>query len=1370
MRKALLYIFGLFAFSALSQEERMVTPHVSPALRFTENLGQWDDNILFRASLDGGALFVERNTLTFNFYDKKKYRKLHHMESGPIDGKNLSFKGHVYKMHFLGANPQPRVDKMQMGSDYENFYLDNDPKRWKSGVHNYHQIWLKNLYSNIDYEALTSINGIKYNFHVKPGGLPQQIKIKYEGVDDIKLKDGALVLKLAVNEVVEQKPYAYQLINGVAKMVPCKYVFKNKTLSFEFPSGYNTRYELIIDPILVFSAQIGVNEDNFGMTATFDAAGNLYSGGTVYGPNYAVTPGAYDASFTAPSGYGRCDAFITKYNSTGNALLYSTYLGGTGSEAATSLVVDFNNNLCLYGATSSPNFPVTSGAAYPLFKGGPDIGFYWNGVYFCGGTDIYISKFNPNGTALLASTFYGGTNNDGLNYLTVLASASVSASWNPCSTLIPTTLYDSLLMNYGDQFRGEIQVDMFNNIYIASSTRSSDLPIVGGFDPTINGGQDGLIAKFNTGLTSLIYSSFIGGSQNDCGNALYVNNIQEVYVTGGTCSSNFPNTSGGYQPSYQGGKSDGYICKINSSGSSMINATYIGTNNYDNSYFVQGDRNGKIYVYGQSFGNMPVMKAATSPTVFNVPNTHQFIMSFNNNISILNMSTVFGNKTAGVDISPSAFAVDKCNNIYLSGWGGGLVTNTAPLTNMPLANPTQSTTTGYDFYLMGLDSNANTLIYGSYHGGHLSQEHVDGGTSRFDPRGVIYQSVCAGCNGNDDFPRTPFTWPCPAQASGTCIPNQNPSTNCNNGVFKINFQLLVAVSTINTNTVSGCNPLTINFTNGTPPTGPGASSTWYFGNGQIVNTSASTIAVTYTNPGTYTVSLVVIDPSSCNEKDSSITFITVHPEVDVTATATYVPCSDTVLYNGPAITTGTLTGYQWTFSPGGSLSTSTLTSPVNTYSNAGTYTAQVLGFTNMGCRDSAVVTVQVHTLVPTVTTDTICQGANGSITAGGGTSYNWSPSTGLSNPNIASPIANPTVTTIYSVAVTNTITGCSRTLTTQVEVNPKPLADFTFSTNPCGGGVAFTDNSATGITQWNWDFGNSQTSTQQNPYQFYNPGGTFSVNLISGNVFNCYDTVVKIVNIGTPPPVSINSDQTICLGEAVTLSASGGFAYQWTPSVSLINPTAANPIATPTISTQYSVVITTTNSIGDTCKFMLVTNVNVTQASAFPISASANPTVILLGESTVLTVSATVGAVATWYPYGSTTPITGYTVSATPEHTQTYTVVIQRGPCTDTAIVLVEVIEPDCFDTDIFIPNTFTPNGDGANDVMYARGHKLAEVYFAIYNRWGEMVFETHDIKTGWDGTYKGKPADVGVFGYYVKVKCYNGKEAFKKGNITLIR
>jgi gliding motility-associated-like protein len=170
------------------------------------------------------------------------------------------------------------------------------------------------------------------------------------------------------------------------------------------------------------------------------------------------------------------------------------------------------------------------------------------------------------------------------------------------------------------------------------------------------------------------------------------------------------------------------------------------------------------------------------------------------------------------------------------------------------------------------------------------------------------------------------------------------------------------------------------------------------------------------------------------------------------------------------------------------------------------------------------------------------------------------------------------------------------------------------------------------------------------------------------------------------------------------------------------------------------------------------------------MSVTANPDTIIKGNSSNLILTASPGANAIWLPNSSTSPPAGYNVSASPLVTTTYTVIISRLGCQETLRVTVYVLEDGCTEDDIFVPNTFTPNGDGFNDVMYVRGYKVSEIYFAIYNRWGEMVFETTDKTVGWDGNFKGRPADVGVFGYYVKVKCYNGLESFKKGNITLIR
>ncbi|MBK6522661.1 MAG: hypothetical protein IPG08_10155 [Sphingobacteriaceae bacterium] len=332
--------------------------------------------------------------------------------------------------------------------------------------------------------------------------------------------------------------------------------------------------------------------------------------------------------------------------------------------------MDKANNLYLYGTTGSTNFPTTAGAAYPNFAGGSNIGFVSNGSVFFNGTDIYIAKFNPTGSALLGCTYYGGSGNDGVNYLTTTSVISFSLGPAVGTATTNTTNYDSLQTNYGDTYRGEIQLDTLNNVYIVSTTRSTDLPMVGGFDNTLNGGADAVVAKFNTNLTGLIYSGFLGGSQNECGNGLFVMPNFEVFVTGGTCSNNFPSTAGGHASAYQGGKTDGFLTHINSAGNGIMQSTYIGTNLYDNSFFVQCNTAGQLHVYGQSLGNMPVIMDASATTIFSVANTHQFVTKYNTALTSKLMSTVFGNNTGNIDISPSAFAVDECNgNIYLSGCG-----------------------------------------------------------------------------------------------------------------------------------------------------------------------------------------------------------------------------------------------------------------------------------------------------------------------------------------------------------------------------------------------------------------------------------------------------------------------------------------------------------------------------------------------------------------------------------------------------------------------------------------------------------------------------------------------------------------------------
>jgi gliding motility-associated-like protein len=1365
MRKfPLLLIFTLLSLAVWSQKKRIVTPKTHEGLRFTENKGQWESTVNYMVRMSSGNIYLEKDKLTYFLFDYEKFKTFHMGGIGKFGG-DATIKGHAYQMEFVGCNKNISNTATDPLSYYENYYIGNDKSKWASFVKNYKRVVYPNVYPNIDFEFLTNERQLKYNFIVKPGSDHKSIQLKYNGARSLKLKDGALIIETSIGSVIEEKPFAYQVATTGTIQIPCVFKISGDVVSFEIAGPYDRSKTLIIDPTLVFAAQSGSTADNFGMTATYDPAGNFYTGGTVFNLGYPTTTGAYSNVFAGPT--GGTDVVITKFNANGTAQIFSTYLGGNGSEVVSSLIVNSNNELYLYGSTGSSNFPTPAGAYDNSFNGGNNLSFVFNGTAFANGTDIYVCKFNSSGSALLASTYIGGSDNDGVNHVNTLVSYTGLAT-DACPNLVvqtfPLTEYkpDSLQFNYGDQFRGEIQLDKLGNIYVASSSRSANFPVASNaFDNSLGGKQDAVVFKFDPSLSNLIWSSYLGGAGNDAGYSLIVTDSMYTYVTGGTFSTDFPTLAGCYNTSYNGGKADGYIVKINTNGSGILKGTYIGTSSYDQSYFVQRDKNNNIYVYGQSQGNMPVIGP-----VYNNPNSHQFISRLDCQLSNINRSTVIGAGQASIDISPSAFSVDNCGNIYISGWGGN-ITNTVLLNGMPTTTNAlyPNVPNGYDFYLMALSSNMSMLVYATYFGGSCSGEHVDGGTSRFDPTGKVYQSVCAGCGGKDDFPVSPGAWP---NAITPFPPGPNLSSNCNNGVFKIDFNLNVAVSSIATNTIQGCVPLLVNFTNVYTSTNSAATFTWYFGNG-ATNTTVANPAYTYTTPGTYTVSLVINDPGTCNVKDSSITYITVLPVPNTAFTASFAPCGSTVqTTNG---TTGTLTSNPFTWNWGDASPTSTLVSPSHTYAASGIYTITLSTLAANGCSASATRTVSIFYFSPSVTPGLICEGGSTNLTASGGTSYSWSPSTGLSNPSIANPAANPTTTTIYTVTIQNNGASppCVADVTTTVIVNPKPLASFNYSINPCGGGVYFYDASTASITAWNWNINPFPvvTSTVQDPYYFYPNGGTYTISLISTNQFGCTDTTAQVINVPVPPPLAINSASTICKGSGgAQLFASGGISYTWSPGATLSATNIANPIANPTISTGYSVVLTTSNN----CTFLLLTNVFVNYLSSTTIAASATPTRIVQGATTQLVYTGDPGAGVSWNPGTFVTPKTGYTVTAAPDRPTTYTVIAFNGPCRETLYVFVDVVLAGCEEGDAFVPNTFTPNGDGQNDILYLRGIKVEEIYFAVYNRWGEMVFETKDKAKGWDGIYKGRPADVGVFGWYLKVKCYDGNETFKKGNVTLIR
>jgi gliding motility-associated-like protein len=781
-------------------------------LLYIENKGQWDEEIKFKAEIEGANLWVLNNQLTFDFVSEEDMIRLHeelhdNKYSSTSDG---IIRHHAYKVNFLGANEEVEYLGMDPASTYYNYFLGNDSSKWAGNVQLSKLIVGSSLYDGIDIKGYSNGNHFKYDLIVHPGADPGQIILEYDGAP-IALTHKQLRVELSIGEVIENAPLAYQMIDGKKHIVKCAYKVDGQKVTFDFPNTYDASYDLIIDPELIFSTYTGSTADNWGFTATYDDQGFLYGGGIVFSSGYPITTGAFDQVFNG----GAFDIGITKYNTDGSNLVYSTYLGGNLREWPHSLMVDSENQLVVFGSSESEDYPVTDGA--------------YNTVYNGGSSDIIITKFNASGSSLIASTYLGGSLDDGRNISTVLRH------------------------NYGDDSRGEVFIDVDDRIYIASMTHSSDFPTTAlSEEQNSQGGQDAIVASFTPDLDSLIFSTYLGGSQDDAAYSIKKRGSLIVAV-GGTASANFPSTSTAMNPTYLGGSTDGFVLSLDSNGS-IYNSSFIGTSAYDQAYFVEIDAGFHVYLTGQTEGAYPV----SSGVYFNT-NGSQFVQEMTSELSQSILSTVFGTGGTDIDISLTAFLVDQCDHVYISGWGG--IQSTGSTIGLPITSDAyQSTTDGNDFYFIVFDKDFEDLLYATFFGGFSVGEHVDGGTSRFDDNGVIYQAVCAGCGGLDAFPTTPGAW---SQTNG--------SFNCNLGTLKMefNFQGLYAEATVNDSVYCEDPPFLVPFH------GSGEDVEyhfWSFGDGEYSNLENPIHE--YAEAGSYDVQYIVIDSNTCNISDTAYTTVT----------------------------------------------------------------------------------------------------------------------------------------------------------------------------------------------------------------------------------------------------------------------------------------------------------------------------------------------------------------------------------------------------------------------------------------------------------------------------------------------------------------
>ena len=997
---------------------------------------------------------------------------------------------------------------------------------------------------------------------------------------------------------------------------------------------------------------------------------------------------------------GGTDIGISKLNVDGSDLLWSTYVGGATSD-------EYVHSIVVNGFNQVVLLGKTSSSDYPVSENAFD-------TTYNGAEDICLTVLSDSGDSIIGSTYVGGEDNDGQN-------------------IVPGAY---------SGFKGEVVCDLYSNVYVASTSSSDTFPVTNGAYQTQRDSlQDAVVFKMTYNVSNMLFSTYLGTEANDAAFNLKPAKDNSVYVTGATGSENFPVTNGAHDESFNFGNYDAFITRFDEAGENILNSTYIqsDSNGDDKGYFLQIDRYKDIYVLGSS-------QAITADTnKYAGPATGSFIRKYGPELDTLHWTSTFAN------LNQSAFLVDNCRNIYAAGNGPGAVDT---------VDNVQSTQGG--FYVMVLTPEADTILMGSYYGSTGS--HVDGGTSRFDKRGAVYQATCSA----GYFPLTGTAW------SG----NQNGGTY-DLTVFKIDMEVQAAVANaqIAPNSV-GCAPFTVDFTNFGSQ---GLSHFWDFKDGDTSN--LQTPSHTYTDPGTYEVDYVIFDTGGCVLSDTATLIVVVHdsaaPEIIVGPTE----CVEEVTLT----TTSAYANYLW--STGASTQTIYIDS-------IGEYWLEITN--SCGSYSDTVQVDYTAAFKFELPEDTgICDPnylLNGPDSA---SNYLWSTGDTTQSLNI------PTTGQYTLVADNGT---CADTQSVYITVAYTNISSS--DTVLCFDSAIFVvDNKEGAIT---WSTGDTTDSI------LIDSSGTYWVRLDNG-----YCIIVDTVDVLIDPLVlDIPEDTSICSPIVLSAFDSSYVSYNWSDgttgdTVVLSEPGAVylevdNGNCTAVDSIQVSLITYTpaTDNLQNYCDTFSTalaildrpnadflwsngdtSNLNfVDESGTYYVTISEGPCFwkdtfsVNFGASPMLDIPANYeicegDSVVIEIDSGYTSYVwsgSGKGRNATLRDSGLYWVSVNNKGCETREEFRISYLDASRIVSQ-GIGNVITPNGDGMNDAFVIEMSNYS-VYTSwqieVYNRWGTLVYHSTEPNIRWEGkTMSGEALVEGVYYYMISGEtiCRQKETVSYRGSVQII-
>jgi gliding motility-associated-like protein len=1157
---------------SLADKKKISESIANIPVSFRQNMGQWDEKILFQGNSPawGATISFLHDGLSFGFCRNEKEK--------PVTGKVPEQSLHdylVWNLHFKNNNADVKVSAEGKEDSHANYLLGKDASKHKTNVPDYRVIKYNNIYNNIDIKYYSNGKNLEYDFILKPNADVTQIQMECEGIKNLDVNEkGQLEITTEWGTLLEEIPESYQLIHGEKKLVKITYKKINSTtFGFDVEGAYNHEMDLVIDPInLAWSTFVGgAGGDGYISDITVDNAGNVYGTGW-YNSAFPTTAGSYQQGYRGGGGYG--DAYIFKLNATASAYVYATYLGGfTSYEQGEGIAVNAAGEVYLCGWTQSTDFPTTAGAYNTTFTG----------TSF---QDIFITKLNAAGSALVYSNLIGGIYSDYAYAIALDAAGAVYITGYSTNNNLdfPTTggayqsaatgagvyvlkmnaagsalVFSTFTQNSGTAYG--IAIDAAGNSYVTGDIYATTMTVTPGAFQAVAGANTGLysdmfVQKINPTGTNLVYSTYLGGGGQDdinYGDGIAVDAAGNAYITGGTGSSNFPTTAGAFDVTWSG-QGDPFLTKLNPTGTGLVYSTFIGQGGVGESVAINSS--GEAFVVG-NIGD-----------------------------------------TLGLVTSPCTF--DATQN------------------------------GGTDCFLVKMDATGSTQLYASYFGGTGN----DYGNGPFGKVKVVLWGPCqdevyvSTTSHSPDFPTT----------AGTVQPVKLNSGADQPVVFHLKPKVTPSFSfAVNCNVV--------NFTdlsNGTCIWKPGpwtpTAWTWHFGDGNSATTQNPSHS--YSAPGTYTVTLIVSCP-----RDSIKIPVTVSPGLVLSMASTNSGCSGSTGSATVSVTSGTGPfTYTWT-ATGGNAATASNLAPGHytvTVSNGSCTNKDTVTIGSAGTPPVTSAITGPSPVCPNAT------GIIYSVINTAGSTYNWAVPAGATittgqGTNSITVNWGATGGTITCTEINPCGTGTP--VTTNVTISTTPVTSAisgTTSVCPNATNTTYSVVNTTGST-YNWSVPAGATiisgqGTNSIVVNWGTSGGTVSVTETS-TCGTGTPVTTNVVMGSTPTSSAITGTSPICPNATNTtysVTNNAGSTYNWTvPATATITAGQTTDAVTVNWGAGGGVVsCTETNACGNGTPVtytVIMNSIPVTPAITGPTNLCANT------SANTYSVTNAPGSIYTWTVTGGGT-------------------------------------------------------------------------------------------------------------------------------------